>query len=101
MSNTVEPDTFFQSLDAQDPNRWLLVSRVVTTARNQTLVECFVYVPATSTKKGQRAPTAPVYTALGRTAKIPLARMQSRKLYIPVEKPFIIRRDDGHEVAYS
>jgi hypothetical protein len=62
-------------------------------------VDCFVYVPETKLARG-KAPKI-VYVAIGRVVRLPVARLQNQKLYAPVARPYVIRRDDGHEISYA
>lgn len=91
--NTVEPGVLLQAADHTSPNRYVMVSRVDVTARRTTLAECFVYIRESSTSN--------VLVALGRTTHIALERLQDPKIYAPLPRPFVIRRDDGHEITYA
>jgi len=92
-------DVLYQNRDRNSPDQFLLPGAVDESVPGGPMVTCFVYIPKTETK-GRRQP-AVVYQAIGRTARYRLARLQNPQLFTPVPRPFVIRRDDGHEVAFG
>lgn len=91
--NTIEEGVFLRNTDSQHPNRFVLVGRVSPSGVTR---ECFVHVTAESLGSGEKGP---VYEAVGRTAHISIEVLQRTTHWVPVAKPFVLRRHDGHEVA--
>lgn len=91
MGFSTDRDTLYQNLDRDHPDRFLLAGEADATG----MVTCYVHIPEQEPVRGR------VFMAIGRTARYQLAVLQSTKRFIPVARPFVIRRDDGHEIAYG
>jgi len=94
MSFSTDRDTLFENMDRSSPDRFLLTDGA-TDARG--MVTCYVHIP----EQEPVQPGARVFMAIGRTARYQLGLLQSTKHFRPVSRPFVIRRDDGHEISYG
>ncbi len=90
--NTIELGLFLRSQDPASPNRYIMVGSVDADGVHT----CFVHARAQDLGTGE---TGPLYVAVGRTARISLRVLQDQSEYVPIAKPYVIRRDDGHEIT--
>ncbi len=102
-TNTIEEGLFLRAQDPASPNRYVLVgsnmsmSATSTAGTNPTqALDCFVYMLAKDLGTGE---TGPIYVAVGRVARISMVILRSQLDYVPVAKPYVLRRDDGHEIT--
>lgn len=91
LAYSTDRDTLYRNLDPQSPDRFLLTSNEPDA---KGMVTCFVHVQK-DVRSGR------VYAAIGRTTRYQLQRLQSTKHFVPVTRPFVICRDDGHEVSFG
>lgn len=92
-------DLLYKNRDPKSPDQFLLPGAVEPDAPGGAMVTCYVFIPKQE-GKGRRAPTV-VYQAIGRTARYRLSKLLNTNYFAPVQRPYVIRRDDGHEVTYG
>lgn len=89
---STDRDTLYENLDRAHPDRYVLSSNDPDA---KGFVTTFVHIPDRNAKKGR------VFVAIGRTARYQLDKLLSTKHFVPVARPYVIRRDDGHEISYG
>jgi len=93
MAYTTETDVLYRNMDRSSPDRFLLVDgRGVF---GSDVVTCYVHIPEQEKVQGN------VFVAVGRTVRYRIDVLQSTRRFVPVGRPFVIRRDDGHEISYG
>jgi hypothetical protein len=91
-------DILYRNMDGTSPDKFLLMGQVsFSRSQNADVATCYVYLPRLV--RGQPSPN--VFDAIGRTSIVRVSTLEDRRRFVPVSRPFVIRRDDGHEVSYE
>jgi hypothetical protein len=90
MSFSTDGSDLYQNLDAAHPDKYLLVGA----PGSDGVATCYVHV-ADGPLQGR------VFKAIGRTVLYHVDVIHSTSRFVKVQRPFVIRRDDGHEIAYG
>lgn len=88
---STDRDTLYRNTDPTHPDQYLLAG-----AENERgFVTCYVHIKFT------RSDGSVIYRAAGRTALYKRRVLESTRRFVEVPRPFVIVRDDGHEISYG
>jgi len=82
----------YRNLELGHPDQYLLVGD-----SDDDIVDCYVHIP----EQEPVQPGARVFRAVGRVARYQVAVLRSSGRFVPVQRPFVVRRTDGHEIAHG
>jgi len=88
---STDRDTLYRNTDPTHPDQYLLAGA----ENDRGFVTCYVHIPVT------RRDGAVVFRAAGRTSIYKRRVLQATGRFVEVPRPFVLVRDDGHEITYG